>query len=128
MTIKTWKIANKKEYTNFKKRIDNIKDGDLSILLEIFSLMKRCTPPEALTFYQWFESLINGKVCFEDMATGKILWAGEHTEVIAKCVTNGLLWLGINLKTGEVKIYDSQQPNLLSKLSVNYVSDILRQS
>ena len=113
MTIKTWKIANKKEYTNFKKRIDNIKDGDLSILLEMFSLMKRCTPPEALIFYQWFESLINGKVCFEDMATGKILWAGEHTEVIAKCVTNGLLWLGINLKTGEVKIYDSQQPDLL---------------
>ena len=113
MTIKTWKIANKKEYTNFKKRIDNIKNGDLSILLEMFSLMKRCTPPEALTFYQWLESLINGKVCFEDMAIGKILWAGEHTELIAKCVTNGLLWLGINLKTGEVKIYDSQQPDLL---------------
>lgn len=47
------------------------------------------------------------------MDTGKILWAGEHTELIVKCVTNGLLWLGINLKTGEVKIYDSQQPDLL---------------
>ncbi len=113
MTINAWKVANPKEYSNFKKRIDSVKEGDLSILLEMFSLMKRCTPPEALTFYQWFESLINGKVSFEDMATGKILWAGDYTEAIAKCVTNGLLWLGINLKTGEVKIYDSQQPDLL---------------
>ena len=57
MTINAWKVAHPKEYSNFKKRIDSVKEGDLSILLEMFSLMKRCTPPEALTFYQWFESL-----------------------------------------------------------------------
>lgn len=50
MFICTWKLKNKKEYADFKKRIDRIETGDLSVLFDMYSLMKTCVPPEAQGF------------------------------------------------------------------------------
>ena len=47
MFICTWKLKNKKEYADFMKRIDRIETGDLSVLFDMYSLMKTCVPPEA---------------------------------------------------------------------------------
>ena len=67
MAIRSWKSENKEIYQQFKSNIEKIKDGDVSILMEIFTLMKSCTPPEAETFYIWLYEIIIGKGNINDI-------------------------------------------------------------
>lgn len=113
MFICTWKLKNKKEYADFKKRIDRIETSDLSVLFDMYSLMKTCVPPEAQAFYTWFYDLISQNPARMHLISVDKQWAGEYTEKIAQCMVNRQLWLGINLKTGKVDIYTSQQKGLL---------------
>ena len=113
MFICTWKSKNKKEYADFKKRIDRIETGDLSVLFDMYSLMKTCVPPEAQTFYTWFYDLVSQNPARMHLISADKQWAGAYTEKIAQCMVNRQLWLGINLKTGKVDIYTSQQKGLL---------------
>ena len=48
LIICTWKSENEEIYTDFLHRIDEISNGDLSILNEILSLTLNCTPPKKL--------------------------------------------------------------------------------
>ena len=112
--IRTWKSENEKEYDDFKKRIDKIFDNDLSILLDMYKLMKECVPPEAQSFYDWLLNLLTQKLGrTRNLLKKEKHWAGKYTEKIEKCIKNKQLLLGINLKTGEVDIYTSCQKNLL---------------
>lgn len=111
--ICTWKLKNKKEYADFKKRIDRIETGDLSVLFDMYSLMKTCVPPEAQAFYTWFYDLVSQNPARMHLISADKQWAGEYTEKIAQCMVNRQLWLGINLKTGKVDIYTSRQKGLL---------------
>lgn len=113
MAIRSWKSENKEIYQQFKSNIEKIKDGDVSILMEIFTLMKSCTPPEAETFYIWLYEILIGKGNINDIINNKVQWAGTYTEKIAKCFANKKLWLGIDLKSGEVNIYKSSVPGMI---------------
>ena len=113
MFICTWKLKNKKEYADFRKRIDYIETGDLSVLFGMYSLMKTCVPSEAQSFYNWFYDVISRESAQRNLISGDKQWAGEYTEKIALCIVNRQLWLGINLKTGKVDIYTSRQRGLL---------------
>jgi hypothetical protein len=80
----------------------------------MYAMMKDCVPPEAQSFYDWFLTLFTQKPSqLQRMMSGKVQWAGEYTEAIAQCLVNRQLWLGINLKTGNVDIYKSRQKDLL---------------
>ena len=46
MVIRSWKSEHGEEYTIFKKRIDNIVHGDLSVLDDLFLLVEECMPSE----------------------------------------------------------------------------------
>ena len=114
MLIHTWKNQNKDVYADFKRGIDRVADGDLTILYNMYVLMKECVPPEAQSFYDWFITLFaQNPSHLQTMMSGDIKWAGKYTEKIARCIVNRQLWLGINLKTGMVDIYTSQQKGLL---------------
>lgn len=113
MAIRSWKSENKEIYQQFKSNIEKIKDGDVSILIEIFTLMKSCTPPEAETFYIWLYEIIIGKGNINDIINNKVQWAGVYTAKIAKCFANKKLWLGIDLKSGKVNIYKSPVPGMI---------------
>ena len=110
MAIRAWKSANEEMYANFCKRIDAVAKGDVSVLMDMYLMMRDCTPPEALMMYNWLIDLIKGKDV-SDIA--KQHWAGQYTETIAKCITNKRLWIGINVKTGTVKLLTSPKSGLL---------------
>ncbi len=40
-------------------------------------------------------------------------WAGKYTDIIAQCITNKRLWIGINIKTGTVNLLASPKSKLL---------------
>ena len=61
MAICTWKSTNEEVYADFCKRMDAIGKGDLSILMDIYQMMRECTPPEALLLYNWLSNFMNGK-------------------------------------------------------------------
>lgn len=46
LIIRSWKSEHEEEYTTFKKRIDNIVHGDLSVLDDLFLLVEECMPSE----------------------------------------------------------------------------------
>ena len=48
MIIRSWITNNDSIYAEFKKRIDTIACGDMSILERISNLAKDCVPQEAL--------------------------------------------------------------------------------
>mgnify|MGYP000435302692 CR=1 FL=1 len=50
----------KKLYANFCKRMDAVEKGNLSVLTDMYQMMRECTPPEALLLYNWLSELING--------------------------------------------------------------------
>ena len=79
--ICTWKLKNKKEYADFKKRIDQIEAGDLSVLFDMYSLMMTCVPPEAQSFYAWFNDIISQNPAQRNLISADKQWAGEYTEI-----------------------------------------------
>lgn len=95
MTIRAWKSANEDVYTNFCKRMNAVSKGDLSVLMDMYQMMRECVPPEALMLYNWLSNLANGKDV-QNIANQQ--WAGQYTETIAQCITNKRLWIGINVK------------------------------
>lgn len=58
MAIRAWKSANEEMYANFCKRIDAVAKGDVSVLMDMYLMMRDCTPPEALMMYNWLIDLI----------------------------------------------------------------------
>lgn len=110
MAIRAWISANEDVYTNFCKRIDAVAKGDISVLMDMYLMMRDCVPPEALLMYNWLSDFANGK---DVTAITNQQWAGQYTETIAKCITNKRLWIGINVKTGTVELITSPKSGLL---------------
>lgn len=73
-------------------------------------MMRECTPPEALMLYNWLSDFINGK---DVQHIANQQWAGKYTDVIAQCITNKRLWIGVNVKTGTVELLTSPKSELL---------------
>lgn len=110
MAIRTWKSANEELYANFCKRIDDVGKGKLSVLMDMYQMMRNCTPPEALMLYNWLSDFMNGQDV-QNMTNQQ--WAGKYTDIIAQCITNKRLWMGINVKTGTVELLTSPKSELL---------------
>lgn len=110
MAICAWKSANEELYADFCKRMDAIGKGNLSILMDIYQMMRECTPPEALMLYNWLSDFANGKDVANIVSRQ---WAGRYTETIAQCITNKRLWIGINVKTGTIELLTSPKSGLL---------------
>ena len=85
MAIRAWKSVNEEVYTNFCKRIDAVAKGGITVLTDMYQMMRDCTPPEALMMYNWLSDFANGKDV-PDIANRQ--WAGQYTETIAQCITN----------------------------------------
>lgn len=110
MAIRAWKSAHEELYADFCKRMDAVAKGDVSVLMDMYLMMQKCTPPEALMMYDWLSNLANGKDV-QNIANQQ--WAGQYTQTIAQCVTNKRLWIGINVKTGMVELLTSPKSGLL---------------
>lgn len=110
MAIRAWKSANKGFYANFCKRMDDVGKGNISVLMDMYQMMRNCTPPEALMLYNWLSDFMNGKDV-QNMVNQQ--WAGKYTDIIAQCITNKRLWIGINIKTGAVELLASAKSDLL---------------
>ena len=110
MAIRAWMSANEDVYANFCKRIDAVAKGDISVLMDMYLMMRDCVPPEALMMYNWLSDFVNVKDV-SDIANQQ--WAGQYTETIARCITNKRLWIGINVKTGMVELLTSPKSGLL---------------
>ena len=110
MAICTWKSVNEEVYADFCKRMDAIGKGDLSILMDIYQMIRECTPPEALLLYNWLSDFMNGK---DVQHIANQQWAGKYTDIIAQCITNKRLWIGVNVKTGTVELFTSPKSELL---------------
>ena len=110
MAIRAWKSVNEEVYTNFCKRIDAVAKGGITVLMDMYQMMRDCTSPEALMMYNWLSDFANGKDV-PDIANRQ--WAGQYTETIAQCITNKRLWIGVNVKTGTVELLTSPKSELL---------------
>lgn len=110
MAIRAWKSANEEVYADFCKRIDAVAKGNMSVLMDMYLMMRDCTPPEALIMYNWISDFVNGKGV---SGVENQQWAGQYTETIAQCITNKRLWIGINVKTGMVELFTSPKSGLL---------------
>ena len=110
MAIRAWKSANEEAYANFCKRIDAVAKSNISVMMDMYLMMRDCVPPEALMMYNWLSDFVNGKDV-SDIANQQ--WAGQYTETIARCITNMRLWIGINVKTGTVELFPSPKSGLL---------------
>ena len=110
MAIRAWKSDNKKVYADFCKRMDAVAKGNMSVLMDMYLMMRDCVPPEALIMYNWLSDFVNVKDV-SDIANQQ--WAGQYTETIARCITNKRLWIGINVKTGMVELLTSPKSGLL---------------
>lgn len=84
--------------------------GNLSILMDIYQMMRECTPPEALLLYNWLSDFINGK---DVQYITNQQWAGKYTDVIVQCITSKRLWIGVNVQTGTVELLTSPKSELL---------------
>ena len=110
MTIRAWKSANEEVYADFCKRMEAVAKGDISVLIDMYQMMRDCTPPEALIMYNWLSDFANGK---DVTAIMNQQWAGQYTETIARCIINKRLWIGINVKIGTVELLASPKSGLL---------------
>lgn len=108
MVIRSWKSENNSVYADFKRRIDAIVHGDLSVLEQMFHLAKDCVPQEALDLYARLGNIDGGGI--SDM---QILWAGKYTDMITECLSRKESWLAINMKTGKVTLSADKIPNCL---------------
>lgn len=110
MAICAWKSAHEEVYADFCERMDAVAKGDVSVLMDMYQMMRDCTPPEALMMYNWLMDFVNG-MNGADIANRQ--WAGKYTETIAQCITNKRLWIGINVKTGTIELLTSPKSGLL---------------
>ena len=110
MAIRAWKSTNEKLYADFCERMDAVGKGNLSVLMDMYQMLRDCTPPEALMLYNWLSDFVNGKDA-QNIANKQ--WAGQYTETIAQCITNKRLWIGVNVKTGTVELLTSPKSELL---------------
>ena len=110
MAIHAWKSAHEESYADFCKRMDAVGKGNLSVLMDIYQMMRDCTPSEALMLYNWLSDFMNGKDV-QNIADQQ--WAGRYTDIIAQCITNKRLWIGVNVKTGTVELLTSPKSELL---------------
>lgn len=110
MAIRAWKSANEELYANFCKRMNAVDKGNISVLMDMYQMMRNCTPPEALMLYNWLPDFMNGQDV-QNMTNQQ--WAGKYTDIIAQCITNKQLWIGINIKTGAVELLASAKSDLL---------------
>ena len=110
MAIRAWKSSNEELYANFCKRMDDVGKGNISVLMDMYQMMRNCTPPEALMLYNWLSNFMNGQDV-QNMPNQQ--WAGKYTDIIAQCITNKRLWIGINIKTGAVELLASAKSDLL---------------
>ena len=110
MAIRAWKSANEEVYADFCKRIDAVAKGNMSVLIDMYQMMRDCTPSEALIMYNWLSDFVNGKGV---SGVENQQWASQYTETIARCITNKCLWIGINVKTGAVELLTSPKSGLL---------------
>ena len=85
MFIHTWKNQHKNVYADFKSGIDKVADGDLTLLYNMYALMKDCVPPEAQSFYDWFGGLLTQSPTRTSTLMSDTQWAGKYTEKIARC-------------------------------------------
>ena len=45
MAIRAWKSDNKKVYADFCKRMDAVAKGNMSVLMDMYLMMRDCVPP-----------------------------------------------------------------------------------
>lgn len=57
MAMRAWKSAHEEMYADFCKRMDAVAKGDVSVLMDMYLMMQKCTPPEALMMYDWLSNL-----------------------------------------------------------------------
>ena len=110
MAIRAWKSAHEEVYADFCKRMDAVAKGDVSVLMDMYLMMQKCTPPEALMMYDWLSNLANGKD-IQNITNQQ--WAGQYTETIAQCITNKRLWIGVSIKMGTIELLTSPKSGLL---------------
>ena len=110
MAIRAWKSTNEEVYADFCKRMEAVSKGNLSVLMDMYQMMQECTPPEALMLYNWLSDFVNGK---DVQHIANQQWAGKYTDIIAQCITNKQLWIGVNVKTGTVELLTSPKSELL---------------
>ena len=77
MIVRSWKSKNNSVYVDFKKRIDAIVLGDISVLEQMFGLAKDCIPQEVLDLYTWLSNLDKGL-----NIDAQLRWAGKYADVI----------------------------------------------
>ena len=109
MIVRSWVSENNSAYADFKKRIDAIVLGDISVLEQMFRLAKDCIPQEALDLYAWLSNLDKGL-----NIDARLRWAGKYADVIVECLTKKQSWLSVNLETGEVVVSADKKPNSLA--------------
>ena len=110
MAIRAWKSTNEEVYADFCKRMEAVSKGNLSVLMDMYQMMQECTPPEALMLYNWLSDVVNGK---DVQHIANQQWAGKYTDIIAQCITNKRLWIGVNVKTGTVELLTAPKSELL---------------
>ena len=71
MLIRTWKAENQRVYSDFVRRIEAVRKGDMSIITEMMDVAKNCVPEEiqiraVARFYQADENC--GKGIAEQLA------------------------------------------------------------
>ena len=110
MAMRAWKSAHEEMYADFCKRMDAVAKGDVSVLMDMYLMMQKCTPPEALMMYDWLSNLANGKD-IQNIAHQQ--WASQYTETIAQCITNKRLWIGVSIKMGTIELLTSPKSGLL---------------
>lgn len=104
MLIRTWKAKNQRVYSDFVRRIEAVRKGDMSIITEIMDVAKNCVPEKIQIFHNWLGDVLNGKVKMTDIAQSIQNLSIEHIHMVAKCLVYKELWMAINIKTGEVKV------------------------
>lgn len=109
MIVRSWVSENNSAYADFKRRIDAIAHGDISVLEQMFRLAKDCIPQEALDLYAWLSNLDKGL-----NIDAQLRWAGKYTNVIVECLTQKHSWLSVNLETGEVVVSADRRPDCLT--------------
>lgn len=117
MIVRSWKSKNNSAYADFKKRIDAIVHGDISVLEQMFGLAKDCIPQEALDLYAWLSNLDKGL-----NIDAQLRWAGKYADVIVECLTKKQSWLSVNLETGEVVVSADKKPNSLAICAPDFVT------
>ena len=110
MAMRAWKSTHEEMYADFCKRMDAVAKGDVSVLMDMYLMMQKCTPPEALMMYDWLSNLANGKD-IQNIANQQ--WASQYTETIAQCITNKRLWIGVSIKMGTIELLTSPKSGLL---------------